>query len=775
MKKRLLCLVLAMVMLLSIAPIGAFAEGETYLTILYGRDSFTRVAVAEYYLEWDIVNAPSGFSWDDATAVWTVGDESIARVTQSDGGDSNYLQGLKAGNTTLTLTVNDTYTKTIPVTITPITSRYWKGNEDEMLYFNQDNEGIVVVEYRATASGYCHVETHNETGGWVDFEYYDQELAFQEYYEGETIDAEFYVEKGESYYFVFYGECDNAYLADAVPVTVTLTEAPKSDGYGIFFEKEEITLEVGESYFVGGELGENEEDALPFTSDNTDVAIIEDSYIVVGVAPGTAIITGTSTPGGRTDTLKVTVVPASAPAAMPSLVPGQSYTAKNEEADEGAWYSFTPTETAKYTIASAAEKDVIVYLYDADMEELDYDDDDGFSTNFWLTYELTAGKTYYYKVRFYNETRTGDIPFAFGKATDATDIGVFFDGDVERQENTLVTYFPEGGVGYLGGHIIATPGYANAECIDTATSSDEDVVEVTHEDEWFDLYPAKAGTATITITTENGLTETFTLKAVEAKQYDFNQDQTVNQKDIDLLRKAIRNEAELGFLMGMAERDGNQVVNEADIAVICGELGLDYTAHWENPTDIFTDVKAKDWFIKNGAVEAAYNFGLFAGTSKTTFGPNDQMTRGMFVTVLGRLQGVDTAELSAKTKFTDVKKNQYYAKYVGWAADNGIVSGLTNTTFGPNANITREQICAIMVRYCDFAGITLQQKNAKINFTDASSVSGYARSAVTACQRAGLVSGEKVNGGYRFRPQGNATRAEVATILTNFMADYFNN
>ena len=767
-------MVLAVVMLLSIAPISAFAVGDPYLTVLYERDSFTRVAVAEYYLEWDLVNAPSGFSWDDATAVWTVGDESIARITQSPGSSSYYLQGLKAGNTTLTLTVNDTYTKTIPITITPITSRYWKGNEDEMLYFNKNNEGIVVVEYRATASGYCHVETHNETGEWVDFEYYDQELVFQEYYEGKTIDAEFYVEKGESYYFVFYGECDDAYLSDAVPVTVTLTEAPKKDGYGLFFEKEEITLEVGESYFVDGVLGENEEDALPFTSDNTDVAIIEDSYIVVGVAPGTAVITGTSTPGGRTDTLKVTVVPASIPAAPPSLVPGQNYTAKIEEAYEGARYSFTPTETAKYTIASAAEEDVDVSLYDAD-RELEYDDDSGFGRNFWLTYELTAGKTYYYEVRFYSDTRTGDIPFAFGKETDATDIGVFFDSDVERQENTLVAYFPEGEVGYLGGYIVTTPWYANAERIDTAISSDEDVVEVSYDDEWIELYPAKAGTVTITITTENDLTETFTVKAVEAKQYDFNRDETVNQKDIDLLRKAIQHKAELGFLLGMAECDGNQVVNEADIAYICAELGLDYTAHWKNPTAIFTDVKAKDWFIKNGAVDAAYNFGLFAGTSDTTFGPNDQMTRGMFVTVLGRLHGVDTADLSAKTKFTDVKASQYYAKYVGWAADNGIVSGLNKTSFGPNANITREQICAIMVRYCDFAGITLQQKNAKINFTDASSISGYARSAVTTCQRAGLVNGETVTGGYRFRPQGNATRAEVATILTNFMADYFNN
>ncbi|MBQ6946676.1 MAG: S-layer homology domain-containing protein, partial [Clostridia bacterium] len=94
------------------------------------------------------------------------------------------------------------------------------------------------------------------------------------------------------------------------------------------------------------------------------------------------------------------------------------------------------------------------------------------------------------------------------------------------------------------------------------------------------------------------------------------------------------------------------------------------------------------------------------------------------------------------------------------------------TTFGPDENITREQICAMMVRYCNFADIDLKEKNAAITFKDAGKISKYARAAVKACQMGGIVNGEQVAGGFNFRPQGNASRAEVATIMMNFAKEY---
>ncbi len=190
-----------------------------------------------------------------------------------------------------------------------------------------------------------------------------------------------------------------------------------------------------------------------------------------------------------------------------------------------------------------------------------------------------------------------------------------------------------------------------------------------------------------------------------------------------------------------------------------------------NTSKVFKDVKKGDWFYKNGAIDYVYNNNLFSGTSKTTFGPNDKMTRAMFVTVLGRLEAV-TVDKTKRTRFVDVPTKQYYTGYVKWAADNGIVSGVSDADFGPDANITREQICAMLIRYCDYAKVELEAVNATLTFTDNSQISSYARSAVKACQKAGLVNGEKVTGGYRFRPKGNATRAEVATILMNFAKKY---
>ena len=112
----------------------------------------------------------------------------------------------------------------------------------------------------------------------------------------------------------------------------------------------------------------------------------------------------------------------------------------------------------------------------------------------------------------------------------------------------------------------------------------------------------------------------------------------------------------------------------------------------------FTDVRESDWFYDD--VVYAYENGLFSGTSDTTFSPNASMTRAMLVTVLYRLEGQPT--VSGRSGFSDVKLNSYYEDAVTWAADNGIVNGTGATTFSPNANVTREQMAAILYRYAQY-------------------------------------------------------------------------
>lgn len=183
------------------------------------------------------------------------------------------------------------------------------------------------------------------------------------------------------------------------------------------------------------------------------------------------------------------------------------------------------------------------------------------------------------------------------------------------------------------------------------------------------------------------------------------------------------------------------------------------------PAIDYTDVMSGTWYYD--AVNFSLANGIFTGTSGTTFKPNDIMSRAMFVTVLGRLNGV--AVKGGKTQFKDVPTGTWYTGYVKWAADNNIVNGISATSFAPNSAITREQICTIMVRYCDYAGIKLTAKQDEVFFKDMDLAGKYAVSSIMICQRAKLINGK--GNGY-FDPKGKATRAEVAKILQNFAVNF---
>ena len=175
----------------------------------------------------------------------------------------------------------------------------------------------------------------------------------------------------------------------------------------------------------------------------------------------------------------------------------------------------------------------------------------------------------------------------------------------------------------------------------------------------------------------------------------------------------------------------------------------------------FTDVRESDWFYED--VVFAYENGLFAGTSDTTFSPNASMTRAMLVTVLYRLEGEPT--VYGRSGFSDVTFNSYYEDAVTWAADNGIVNGTSTTTFSPNANVTREQMAAILYRYAQYKKYNTAASSSLNGFTDYATVSGYA---VTPMQWS--VAEKLVNGSAgKLMPTGNATRAQVAAILHRFV------
>ena len=175
----------------------------------------------------------------------------------------------------------------------------------------------------------------------------------------------------------------------------------------------------------------------------------------------------------------------------------------------------------------------------------------------------------------------------------------------------------------------------------------------------------------------------------------------------------------------------------------------------------FTDVRTNNWFA--GAVEYVVNNGLFSGVSDTSFAPNEPVTRGMLGTVLWRAAGEPSASASA---FADVPADAWYAKAVAWANANGIVQGYDASTFAPDDRITREQLAAIFQRYAGFKGMETSGRGDLSQFGDTGALSGWAQEGVSWAVGAGLISGK---GDGVLDPQGATTRAEAAAILQRFL------
>lgn len=180
----------------------------------------------------------------------------------------------------------------------------------------------------------------------------------------------------------------------------------------------------------------------------------------------------------------------------------------------------------------------------------------------------------------------------------------------------------------------------------------------------------------------------------------------------------------------------------------------------------FTDVEASRWYAP--AVDYVVERGIFNGTSKTTFEPNTKMTRAMFVRVLANLSGVDITG-GERTQFTDVKADSWYEASVLWASKCGIVTGTSPTTFKPDAPVTREQMCTMLVRYAKYMNITLKTDVQQTVFADDGKIGSWAKEAVYACQMAGIVSG---GDGNKFMPLDSAARSHVAQMLMNFCKIY---
>ena len=175
----------------------------------------------------------------------------------------------------------------------------------------------------------------------------------------------------------------------------------------------------------------------------------------------------------------------------------------------------------------------------------------------------------------------------------------------------------------------------------------------------------------------------------------------------------------------------------------------------------FVDVAEDAWY--GDAVAYVAEKGIMNGTGETTFGPDAKLTRAMMVQVLYNLEGRPEA---GETAFADVADGQWYSDAVAWAAANGIVNGVSDTQFAPDANVTREQMAAILYRYAAYKGCDLSATNDLSGYTDAGQIGAYALEAMQWANGAQLISGSSQT---TLNPLGEASRAEVAAILMRFV------
>ena len=179
------------------------------------------------------------------------------------------------------------------------------------------------------------------------------------------------------------------------------------------------------------------------------------------------------------------------------------------------------------------------------------------------------------------------------------------------------------------------------------------------------------------------------------------------------------------------------------------------------PTEPFLDVNESDWFYD--AVAYAYENGIMDGVGGNRFAPNSATTRAQLVTILYRLEGQPA--VSGDLPFTDVEAGTWYTNAVVWAAQNGIVNGVGDDTFAPGNDLTREQLVTILYRYAETKGYDVSASADLAGYPDGEEIQAYAREAMAWAVAENIIQGMEDD---TLKPAGNASRAQIATILMRF-------
>jgi len=242
------------------------------------------------------------------------------------------------------------------------------------------------------------------------------------------------------------------------------------------------------------------------------------------------------------------------------------------------------------------------------------------------------------------------------------------------------------------------------------------------------------------IVPEGAMTEAYEEKEISV---DFSTE--FNSSDIVMLNGnplPLSDISENGYVVYCAKQKGNYTVGAYE------KKYSDTESHW-----------AKDYIDYVSART------LFSGTSPDTFSPDITITRGMFVTVLGRMHGVDAAAVGTDSGYSDVPQEEYYSPYIKWVKENGIFV-IEGDKFYPNQPITRSEMAFIIANYTDFCGFELQSYETSNAFYDISECAPEVKKAIEKIQSIGIINGKSIT---VFDPDGILTRAEASTVMTRLI------
>lgn len=512
-------------------------------------DSLTRYPYASIYLS---------YTFDPSTDIipetvtWISSDTDVATVSSS-----GYVSTKKAGTTTITITSSNGLTDEIEIVV------------EEFPEILCGEQKTVVVDDRYNRVRYKF--TPEETG-WYALYSISEEDTYGYLYDANNSRLAYDNDSGDSNNFRVEYQLQQGVTYYYVP---TFNSTTQTGSFDIKLEKmnsaESIEIENGEG--VAGYLGHtinlsvqflpegSIEETLTWTSSDESIATVDANGSVKLLAVGQVDITA-ETSSGLSDSCSITITE------YPLITAGETKTATIDEARGYAYFRFIPENDGEFAFFALSSDFTCGYLNDAAGNRIDYDNTSGDGNPFWVQASLTAGETYVLQCRYYSSTKTGSFDVRLIEIVDAESIQIT-DGD------TLT--------GYVGSYYSLStelfPEYAREETL-TWTSSDDSIVSV---DEYGGLELLKKGTATITVTTEKGLTDSIEVSVTEYPEIQLDEVKTVEITETKPYEYFKFTPAENGTYIFAVDSDyyAELYIDSADGSYIGSGNGYDFKTRYE--------------------------------------------------------------------------------------------------------------------------------------------------------------------------------------------------